>query len=146
MKGNPVVPGGPLTSKPAWLDASGRSTRSAFFVRDEFTHSPWEKTMNARFLFLLLAFSGALLTGCDDAKDSSAKSAVAAAKADADQKIADAKAEAAKKAANAKATAAKDTADANAAAEKKIADAKAEAAKEAADAKAAAEKAATDGR
>src|SRR5690242_7054572 len=31
MKGNPVVPGGSLTSKPTWSHTSGCSTTSAFF-------------------------------------------------------------------------------------------------------------------
>jgi hypothetical protein len=31
MKGNPAMPGGPLTSKPAWLNTSGYSTMPAFF-------------------------------------------------------------------------------------------------------------------
>ena len=31
MKGNPAVPGGPLTSKPTWSNTSGCSTTSAFF-------------------------------------------------------------------------------------------------------------------
>src|ERR1700732_2697973 len=31
MKGNPAVPGGPLASKPTWLNASGCSATSAFF-------------------------------------------------------------------------------------------------------------------
>ena len=32
MKGNPAVPGGPLTSKPTWSNTSGCSATSAFFV------------------------------------------------------------------------------------------------------------------
>ena len=32
MKGNPAVPGGPLTSKPTWWNTSGYSTTSAFFA------------------------------------------------------------------------------------------------------------------
>ncbi len=31
MKGNLAVPGGPLTSKPTWLNTSRCSTTSAFF-------------------------------------------------------------------------------------------------------------------
>ena len=31
MRGNPAVPGGPLTSRPRWSNTSGRSTTSAFF-------------------------------------------------------------------------------------------------------------------
>src|ERR1700745_4297478 len=31
MKGSPAVPGGPLTSKPTWPNAAGRSATSAFF-------------------------------------------------------------------------------------------------------------------
>ncbi len=31
MKGNPALPGGPLTSKPAWSNTSGCSTTPAFF-------------------------------------------------------------------------------------------------------------------
>src|SRR5690348_3538535 len=31
MKGSPAVPGGPLTSKPTWSNAAGRSATSAFF-------------------------------------------------------------------------------------------------------------------
>ena len=32
MKGKPAVPGGPLTSKPTWSNASGCSDTSVFFV------------------------------------------------------------------------------------------------------------------
>jgi len=32
MKDSPAVPGGPLTSKPTWSNASGRSATPAFFV------------------------------------------------------------------------------------------------------------------
>lgn len=32
MKGNPAVPGGPLTSKPTWSNTSGCCTTSAFFL------------------------------------------------------------------------------------------------------------------
>src|SRR2546428_13282225 len=33
MKGNPATPGGPLTSKPTWLNTSTCSTTSVFFSR-----------------------------------------------------------------------------------------------------------------
>ena len=32
MKGNPLAPGGPLTSKPMWSNASGCSDTSVFFA------------------------------------------------------------------------------------------------------------------
>jgi len=32
MNSNPALPGGLLTSKPTWSNASGRSTTSAFFL------------------------------------------------------------------------------------------------------------------
>jgi hypothetical protein len=32
MKGNPAVPGGPLTSKPTWSNTFEGSTTSAFFL------------------------------------------------------------------------------------------------------------------
>jgi hypothetical protein len=32
MKGNPAVPGSPLTSKPTWSNTAGCSTTSAFFA------------------------------------------------------------------------------------------------------------------
>src|SRR5579884_3805829 len=31
MRGSPAVPGGPLTSKPTWPNAAGRSATSVFF-------------------------------------------------------------------------------------------------------------------
>jgi len=35
MKGNPVVPGGPLASKPTWSNTCGCSAASAFFTQKE---------------------------------------------------------------------------------------------------------------
>src|SRR5688572_14485778 len=35
MKGNPDVPGGPLTSKPTWSNTSGCSATSAFFRQEK---------------------------------------------------------------------------------------------------------------
>src|SRR4051794_35599119 len=41
MKGNPAVPGGPLTSKPAWSNTQWYSTTPVFF------HSRWRATAPA---------------------------------------------------------------------------------------------------
>src|SRR6478672_11727465 len=47
MRGNPAIPGGPLTSKPTWWNTSGCSTTSAFFSPCGGTGRPQPAGMDA---------------------------------------------------------------------------------------------------